>query len=260
MISPHTSDSGVIVHVKQSPTGVALDAAAAFQRLAQQAAAMGVPFRVGLSGGSTPKLLYGLLASEPFKSEIAWDNISFFFVDERFVAHDHPDSNYKLANDELFSKVGVNSASVFPMPTEGMTPGEAAAQYEATIRTEFGLEDGDVPEFDLLFLGMGDDGHTASLFPHTALIHEQERLVAAHYVEKVASHRITLTPNVLTSAREAIFTVTGQGKAPVLKQVLEGEENVNEYPSQLMRGATGRVVWLVDKAAAFQLEAEYPHT
>ena len=155
--------SGASVHIEESLPAVAADAAEMFVRLAQETQAMGRPFRVALSGGSTPRLLYGLLASDTFRGEVLWHGIQFFFGDERWVSPTHRDSNYKLANDELFSKVGVYPEDVFPMPTEGVSPEEASEQYEATLRKVFGTGPDDAPSFDLIFLGMGPDGHTASL-------------------------------------------------------------------------------------------------
>jgi 6-phosphogluconolactonase len=251
---------GTFVYIKQSPGAVAYDAAAAFMRLAKQAMAIGQPFRVALSGGSTPRLLYRQLTSDAFRGEIPWEHIQFFFGDERWVPHDHPDSNYRLAEDELFGKVPVNRGNIFPVPTEGLTPEEAAAQYEQTIRRVFGVAEAQVPSFDLILLGMGEDGHTASLFPHTAALHEGHRLVVAHFVDKLNAYRITLTPVVLNAAANVIFMVTGAGKASALKNVLEGDYDPDTFPAQLLRNALGRVVWLVDKDAALALDKHYPHT
>jgi 6-phosphogluconolactonase len=202
-------------------------------------------------------LLYGLLASDTFRDSVEWDNVRFFFGDERWVAHTHRESNYKMVKDELFRRIDVDPANICPIPTEGTSPEEAAEQYEATIRKAFGFAEGEtreVPEFSLVLLGIGDDGHTASLFPHTPVVHEKERLVAAPFVEKLAAHRITLTPPVLQSAREVIVMVAGIGKAAALREVLEGEENVDEYPSQVLRYARGKVIWLVDRNAASMLD------
>jgi 6-phosphogluconolactonase len=251
---------GTFVYIKQSPGAVAYDAASAFMRLSKQAAAIGQPFRTALSGGSTPKLLYRQLTSDAFRGEIPWERIQFFFGDERWVPHDHPDSNYRLAEDELFSKVPVNRDNILPVPTEGLGPEDAAAQYEQTIRRVFGTPQDQVPSFDLIFLGMGEDGHIASLFPHTAALHESHRLVVAHFVDKLNTYRITLTPAVLNTAANVILMVTGTGKAGALKHVLEGDYDPDTFPAQLLRNALGRVVWLVDKDAASALEKHYPHT
>ncbi|HUP28174.1 MAG TPA: 6-phosphogluconolactonase, partial [Chloroflexia bacterium] len=233
---------------------VAAEAAKIFARLATEKARSDGPFRVALSGGSTPKLLYRLLASDEYRHDIPWEKIQFYFGDERWVPPTDPDSNYKLAEDELFSKVPkVSPDNIFPMPTEELSPTQAAEQYEATLRRSFGEP---LPRFDLVFLGMGDDGHTASLFPHTSALHEDRKLVVTHYVEKLKTNRITLTAPVLNAAREVVFMVAGASKAPALREVLQGPANPAEYPSQLLRHSTGKVTWLIDKAAASQLHQD----
>jgi 6-phosphogluconolactonase len=245
------------VYIKQSPAGIAYTAAETFVRLARQAASDGRAFYVALSGGSTPKLLYDLLASETFREEVPWTIVRFFFGDERWVPHTDPQSNYKLANDHLFKPLNISHSNVYPIPTSG-DPESAAARYEHSMRATFELAEGEAPQFDLVFLGMGDEGHTASLFPHTAVLHENERLVAATYVPKLDAQRITLTPVTLTAAAHTIFMVGGASKAQALKQVLEGEHNPDEYPAQLLRNSLGQVTWLVDKEAASLLEGKYP--
>ncbi|MDQ3928499.1 MAG: 6-phosphogluconolactonase [Chloroflexota bacterium] len=245
----------VTVRIEDDANGVAARVAEMFAQIAEDATAQGRPFRVALSGGSTPKLLYQLLASEEYRERIAWDTIEFFFGDERWVPRTHKDSNYKLANDYLFRPLGISEDTVFPMPTEGVEPEQAAEQYENDIRRVFSLASREMPVFDLIFLGMGDDGHTASLFPHTAAIRKYDQLVAANYVDKLNTWRITLTYPVLNEASHVLFMVAGESKAPALKQVLEGEYNPEEYPSQLLREASGHVTWLVDRAAAAQLES-----
>lgn len=245
----------VTVRIEDDAKGVAARSADLFIRLAGEAAARGRPFRVALSGGSTPKLLYQLLASEEYRERVAWERVEFFFGDERWVPHTDKDSNFKLASDYLLQPLGIDGSSVFPMPTGDFEPEEAAEEYEADIRRAFALASREMPRFDLIFLGMGDDGHTASLFPHTSALREYGRLVAANYVEKLNTWRITLTAPVLTAADHVLFMVAGESKAPALKQVLEGEYDPEEYPSQLLREASGHVTWLLDKAAAAQLES-----
>ena len=234
--------------VLAGPEQVAERAAEIFAALAEDAWGAKEDLRVALSGGSTPRILYRLLASDRYRERVPWERVRFFFGDERWIPHDHLDSNYRLANDELFSKVGVPPENVFPMPTEDLSPEQAAELYETTLRREFGWDD--MPGFDLIFLGMGDDGHTASLFPHTGVLREKEKLVAAHHVEKLDADRITLTPPVLNTARRVLFMVAGKSKAPALREVLQGEYNLQEYPSQLLRKAGGQVTWLIDKEAA----------
>jgi 6-phosphogluconolactonase len=249
-----TGTSGTNIRVLPDGPAVARAAADLFVELAAQAGQAGQPFRVALSGGSTPKMLYQLLSSDEYKGRVQWDAISFFFGDERWVPHDHPDSNYGLARDELFTKVPVDPAKIFPMPTEGLSPEEAAEQYEKTLAEQFGVPLGQIPEFELIFLGMGDDGHTASCFPGTQALNVNDRCVTANFVMKFNTYRLTLTPPVLQAGKEVVFMVAGQSKAPALHEVLEGEYNPDEYPSQLLRQAKGNVTWLVDEPAASQLE------
>lgn len=243
------------VRVLNSSDEVARAAADIFTDLANQALKAGHPFTVALSGGSTPKLLYRLLSSGEYKNRVPWGSIKFFFGDERWVPHTHPDSNYKLAKDELFDKVPVDPAQIFPIPTEHISPEDAADQYSKTLVREFNLmgEKG-MPRFDLIFLGMGDDGHTASCFPHTGALHANETLVDANFVPKFGTYRITLTPPVLQAGREVVFMVAGDSKAPALQEVLKGAYNPEMYPSQLLRHGQGHVIWLVDTAAASQLK------
>jgi 6-phosphogluconolactonase len=198
-------------------------------------------------------MLYQFLSSPEYRDRVKWDAIAFFFGDERWVPHDHPDSNYGLARDELFSKVPVDPDRVFPMPTQRLSPEEAAEQYEATIARVFGTKEGEMPEFELIFLGMGDDGHTASCFPGTDALDAKERVVVANFVPKLRTYRLTLTPPALQAGKEVVFMIAGQTKAPALQEVLEGEYDPVYYPSQLLRYGQGNVIWCVDKAAASQL-------
>ena len=252
---------GMRVYIKQSAHGVAYAAAEVFLRLTKQAAAEGRRFSVALSGGSTPKMLYELLASEThiFRTDVPWDNVDFFFGDERWVPHDHPDSNYKLAADFLFRPLGISEVNVYPIRTEDVDPDESAREYETTLRVVLDVRhDGEVPQLDLVFLGMGEDGHTASLFPGTPVVHENERLVAPVYVPKLSAFRVTLTPVTLNAAVHVLFMVTGAAKAPALREVLEGPYDPDRYPAQVLRNSLGQVTWLVDKDAAAQLEGRYP--
>jgi 6-phosphogluconolactonase len=261
MERPDNPAPGARVYIKQSPHGVAYTAAEVFLRLAKQSAAEDRRFRVALSGGSTPKILYDLLASDTniFRADVPWGNIDFFFGDERWVPHDDPESNYKLANDYLFRPLDIPEANVYPMRTEGISPDESASQYATTLRDALDTRhDGEVPELDLVFLGMGDDGHTASLFPATPVVHDNEHLAAAVYVPKLSANRVTLTPLTLNAAAQVIFMVTGSGKAPALREVLEGPYAPDTYPSQVLRNSLGQVTWLVDKDAAADLQEDYP--
>lgn len=241
------------VTVKVDPEEVASEAARLFVGWAREAEEAERPFRVALSGGSTPKLLYRRLVSD-YKGEVDWGRIEWFVGDERWVPPTHAESNYKLAKSELFSKVEVDPRKIFPVPYAGYTPVQAAMEYEETICRTFEVEEGNLPRFDVIFLGLGDDGHTASLFPYTEALHEEERFVTANYVDKLETHRITLTAPVLKAAREVLFMIAGEGKCDALREVLEGSVNIERYPGQILREAKGKVTWLVDEAAAADLD------
>jgi 6-phosphogluconolactonase len=215
-------------------------------------------FTVALSGGSTPKGLYSLLAdgNEGFRARVAWDKIHFFWGDERHVPPDHPESNYRMAYEALLSKVPVPPDNVHRIKAENPNAAEAARDYEEVLREFFNLGTGQKPRFDLVLLGMGPEGHTASLFPGSEVIHEKSRLVAATWVEKFKTYRITLTPPVLNNAICIMFLVCGEEKAETLKSVLQGEYRPDQFPAQAIHPVNGRLVWLVDREAARFLELD----
>jgi 6-phosphogluconolactonase len=231
-------------------------AAAAWVRLADEAVRTRGRFAVALSGGSTPQALYRLLAAETddYRARMPWGQAHVFWGDERHVPPDHPDSNYRTAAEAMLSRVPVPPGNVHRIPAETPNAAEAAETYARTLREFFGVAAGRFPRFDLILLGMGTDGHTASLFPGTDVLREQERLVAAPWVEKLASHRITLTPPVLNNAASVVFLVSGKEKAEALRAVLEGPHQPDRLPAQLVRPADGRLLWLVDRAAAHLLQ------
>lgn len=212
-------------------------------------------FTVALSGGSTPKGLYSLLAGQigSFRARLPWDKIHFFWGDERHDPPDSPDSNYCMACEAMFSKVSVPPENVHRIKAENPDAGKAAADYERVLGEFFQLEKGQPPRFDLILLGMGPDGHTASLFPGTGAILEQKHYVVANWVRKFNTYRITLTPPVLNNAGCVIFLVTGEEKAETLRVVLQGEYQPEHFPAQLIRPINGRLLWLVDQAAAHML-------
>ncbi len=216
-------------------------------------AARGVA-RIAISGGNTPKPVFAILAAEPLLSSIPWQQVQLFWVDERCVAPDQPDSNYGMTKKALLDKIPLPAENVFRMEGE-LEPEVAAARYESAIRNSLRLEGAELPSFDLVALGMGDDGHTASLFPHTEGLHEFGRLVIANHVPQKDTWRITLTSPVINQARNVIFLIQGADKAPVLKRVLLGEYEPETLPSQLIQPATGKVTILLDKAAAAELPA-----
>jgi 6-phosphogluconolactonase len=213
-------------------------------------------FTVALSGGSTPKGLYSLLAdgNEGFRARVAWDKIHFFWGDERHVPPDHPESNYRMAYEALLSKIPVPPDNVHRIKAENPNAADAARDYEEILREFFKLGQGQKPRFDLVLLGMGPEGHTASLFPGSEVIHEKGRLVAAPWVEKFKTYRITLTPPVLNNAVCVMFLVSGEEKAETLKSVLQGEYRPDQFPAQVIHPLSGRLVWLVDQAAVRLLE------
>ena len=207
------------------------------------------PKSVALSGGSTPRVLYELLAdaNEPFRDRIAWDRTHFFFSDERHVPPDDSDSNYRMVNEALFSRVPVPPQNIHRILAEKPVAEDAANAYETDLRKSFGEA---IPAFDLVLLGLGEEGHTASLFPHSPALKETERLVVAPWVEKLNAYRITLTLPVLNNGKSIVFLVTGASKAEILRTVMNTDRNPDLYPAQAISPTSGAVSWLVDEAAA----------
>ena len=224
-----------------------LEASAANEAVAERGR-----FSIALSGGSTPKSLYTLLATNA-RTSLPWDRMFFFFGDERHVPPTDPESNYRMADEVMLSKVPVAQTNVFRVEAENPDAKAAAEAYEKSLRKFFALEAGQVPSFDLILLGMGPDGHTASLFPGTAALQEKSKLVVENWVEKLKTSRISLTLPVLNAARCVAFLVSGTDKAPVLKSVLESNTPGEQYPAKLVRPAQGKLIWLIDRAAASQL-------
>ncbi|MBI4608668.1 MAG: 6-phosphogluconolactonase [Candidatus Rokubacteria bacterium] len=248
--------SSVRAKVVRLADAEAVSAAAArdFVALSRDAVAARGSFTVALSGGSTPRRLYQLLAEAPYRSEVAWERVEFFWGDERAVPPDHPDSNYRMAAVALLEKIGAAADRIHRIQAERADRDAAARHYQLEIARVFGVNpDGPPPALDLVLLGMGPDGHTASLFPHTAALREGRGWVMTHFVERLGAERITLTVPVLNRAREIRFLVAGSDKAATLRAVLEGPRDPERLPSQLIRPEAGRLVWLVDRAAAAEL-------
>jgi 6-phosphogluconolactonase len=209
---------------------------------------------VALSGGSTPRGLYAMLASEPYASRVPWEQTHFFWGDERPVPPDHKDSNYKMAFDAMLGPARVGSGNIHRMPADAQDAELAAQQYQNLINDVVKEKtDGTVPRFDLIHLGMGDDGHTASLFPHSPALSHRSDLVLPNYVEKLQQTRMTFSYTLLNAAACVVFLVSGAGKAQVLEQVLNGPIVIENYPSQGIDASGGRLLWLIDKAAASAL-------
>jgi 6-phosphogluconolactonase len=212
-------------------------------------------FTVALSGGSTPRGLYRLLATDPaWRDQLPWQNMHFFWGDERHVPPEHADSNFRMANEALLSVAPVPAANVHRMHGEAANAADAAREYEDELHEAFGLKAGEVPRFDLILLGLGPEGHTASLFPGTRALTENERLVVSNWVGKLFADRITLTPPVLNNAACVMFIVSGPDKATALKGILEGPYEPDQLPAQLVNPTSGRLVWLLDRAAAQDLD------
>lgn len=231
-------------------------AAEHFLEAAQAALAANGVARVAISGGSTPKRTFELLSNpaEKFASTMPWDRIELYWVDERMVPPDSKDSNYRMTREALLDKIPLKPERIFRIEGE-LDPEQAAARYESAIRNHLRLEGAQGPRFDVLALGMGDDGHTASLFPHTDAINEMIRIAVANHVPQKDTWRVTLTWPVINQARDVFFLIAGNDKAEPLREVLLGEYNPDELPSQLIRPTNGKLLMLLDREAAALLPA-----
>lgn len=239
------------VVVREDLGALVEEAAAWFVRGAAAAVAARGRCTVALSGGATPTPLYELLATPDWRERVSWPQLHLFWGDERFVPPDDARSNYGVVRRVLLPHVRIPSGNVHPVPTGAGTPEQAAARYEEAIRRFVG--GAALPAFDLVLLGLGDDGHTASLFPHSALLRVEDRLVAADSVRRAGTFRITMTVPLLNAARQATFLVSGASKAGVLREVVAGDRDPDRLPAQLVRPSNGSLQWLVDRAAAEQL-------
>jgi len=244
------------LRILESPEDLARAAAGLFAALAADAIARRGRFAVALAGGSTPKRLYEMLADGPYVANIDWPHLVIFWNDERAVPPDHPESNYKMAWDALLSRVPVDKARMHRMPGEATDADQAALDYQRRIACVFGVDlDGPPPIFDLILLGIGEDGHTASLFPYTAAIEETCRWVVANRVAQKNTHRLTMTLPILNRAAQVVFLVTGEGKASVVSEILEGPPDALRLPSQAVQPGNGQLHWFLDRSAASRLQA-----
>lgn len=231
---------------------LSLEAAQYIVRLANEAVVSHGRFTIALSGGTTPKKLYGMLGDEPYRSQIDWALVDIFWSDERCVPPDSEDSNYLLAQQVLLNKIPIPAAQIHRMPADAPDRDAASQAYTDEMRRVFATNG--IPSFDLIQLGMGPEGHTASLFPHQASLHEQQRLVMPVSVPKPPPPRLTFTPPILNAAHNVLFLVTGTDKADAVQAVLEGAYNSDEYPAQIVRPTQGEVVWMLDTKAASKLK------
>lgn len=211
-------------------------------------------FRVALAGGSTPRAVHAMLAGPAFSGQLDWRRVEFYFGDERCVPPEQAESNYGMANATLFQPLQINPEQVFRMAGEAGDPAQAARDYEALLRVRFGAPAPGWPRFDLVLLGMGDDGHTASLFPGTAALQECQRLVVATQSPRGIPNRLTFTAPLINQAQVVLFLVNGASKAAAARAVLE-ERNVepSRFPARLIRPVQGRLLWFLDGAAAAEL-------
>lgn len=207
-------------------------------------------FNVSLSGGSSPKKLYEILASSDYIEKLDWNSVYFFFGDERYVPANHPDSNYLMAKKALFDPLQIPASQIIPVNTS-LSPQQSAEAYALAVHTHFKPYNA---KFDLVLLGLGDNSHTASLFPHTSILTDQESSVKAVFLEDQQVYRISMTAPMINDAHHIAFLVYGAGKAEAVHHVLEDEKNVQEYPAQLIQPVQGEVQWFLDEAAAASLK------
>lgn len=237
------------IHVVPDASALAEAGALEFARAASSAIEARELFRVVLAGGSTPRALYARLTRPPFRGSIRWDRVRFFFGDERCVPPDHERSNDRMAREALFEPLKIPAAHVLRMKGEA-DPARAARDYESAIRRRF---PGRPARFDLVFLGLGEDGHTASLFPSTAALAERKRLVAANEVPKFSEWRLTLTFPALNAARRVVFLVSGSEKASATARILKKQRGYQDLPAARICPRRGTLLWLLDEAAASKL-------
>jgi len=225
-----------------------------FVQIANAAVMKQGAFFVALAGGNTPRELYILLAQENWRARVLWQQTHIFFGDERCVPPDHPDSNYRMACEALITKINIPESHVHRMAGEDNPHGAAAAYGEEIFKT-FGAKELKPPRFDLILLGLGNDGHTASLFPETSALHEKEKLVTANYVEKFKSYRLTMTLPLLNASHHLLFLVSGKSKAAIVKEIFENKKRLFQYPAELVQPNDGKLLWLLDHTAGAALQS-----
>jgi 6-phosphogluconolactonase len=242
------------IHILPDAAAIAKRAAQEILQAATSAVAERGSFTLVLAGGSTPKALYQLLVNDAaLRTQLPWDKMVLLFGDERHVPPDHPDSNFHMATESMISKAPLKPEQVLRIKGEYQDTEKAAQEYEQTLRERFKLRDSQFPRFDMILLGMGNDGHTLSLFPGTKALHQDRRLVVRNWIGKLYTERITMTAPVANNAAQVIFMVTGADKALALKAVLEGPYEPEQLPSQLIQPRNGKLQWLVDTPAGGML-------
>ena len=240
--------------VLEDVTALSYKAAEIFVRCISEALSRKARFSVALSGGSTPKALFSLLVEDDsFTNKIPWDKIHFFWGDERHVPPQDAQSNFRMADEMMLTKAHVRAGNIHRIPTEQSDSAKVAQDYEKELKIFFELATDQLPVFDFNLLGLGPDGHTASLFPGTKALYQNNRMVVANWVETFQTHRITMTAPVLNNADTIVFLVSGKEKAEVLQKILEGDHQPDLLPAQLIQPTHGKLIWLVDQAAAGRL-------
>ena len=248
----------LLLHTFTDAEAVSQAAAREWQRLCTEAVAARGKFVVALSGGSTPRRLYQILAAPPYQTGLPWDKVHLFWGDERSVPPDHQDSNYHMAGEAMLQKVPLLPANIYRLAADRDDRDAAADEYAATLARVCGVDPGGPPPaLDLVLLGMGPDAHTASLFPHTTALGEMTRWVVPNYVPKFNTYRLTFTRPTINAAREVLFLVAGADKAQPLFEVFAGPPDSARLPSQLIQPRTGMLCFYVDRAAAARLTAGF---
>lgn len=207
-----------------------------------------------LSGGSTPSVLYRTLSKPPRVSDIEWNNVDLYWGDERWVPHDHTHSNYRMVNETLLEQIQKSEPRVHAVNTTLASPEEGARDYANQIRKAEGLTGDQVPTFDIVLLGIGEDGHTASIFPHSVAFKESDSTICVSVLHPDGGHRITLLPGVLFNARKVFFIVKGDSKADIMRRVIEGNDTIEDIPARLFQKASHSVTFFLDSGAALKLD------
>lgn len=241
--------AGATVTIVDDASALARAGADAFVRSARDAVSARGRCAVARSGGATPRKTYELLAGPPYRDAIAWSTVHVFWTDERAVPPTHPDSNFRMPFEAWLSRVPLPPANLHRIKAEMSDAPHAADDYERTLRDFFHLEAGAFPRFDLVLVGLGADGHTASLFPHTGALRESARLAVTLWAPHVSADRVTLTPPVLNAANRVAFLVSGTEKADIVKACLRGPFQPEHLPAQLVRPPSGRLTWFLDRDA-----------
>ncbi len=241
-----------MIRIFENKAEISEAAATLFIQTARQAIQAGGRFTVALTGGTSPEALYNMLASAPYDTEIDWQKAYVFWGDERWVPLTDEKSNGRMANNTLLDKLPIPKSQIFYMWADGEEPESYAARYEQLIRDTLG----EGTSFDLILLGMGEEGHTASLFPGEPVLYEKGKLVDAYYLKSQSMYRITFTAPLINKARHIVVMLYGENKAAALHEVLEGRHNPDLYPAQLLKPEGGNITWLIDRAAAKELSGQ----